>query len=197
MSSPAAGAEDPSWPHRPGTGSVLAARRKTQASRCRPTGREALPCLIPTTSPPPFCSKKQGKTEAIFLYDFAQFTGQNEDAGLYRAKINGCWHCPDGKYTALSADAVAALVRDWLTGAPSPGPRPQGLDKPVRVFAHWDDDDGGGCGQAWTKTPPHLGADARWWIWIDGPRLVRCEDVRVLTREELRKSRGDDHGKES
>lgn len=31
----------------------------------------------------------------------------------------------------------------------------------------------------------------------DGPRLVRCEDVRVLTREELRKSRGDDHGKES
>ena len=57
--------------------------------------------------------KKQGKTEAIFLYDFAQFTGQNEDAGLYRAKINGCWHCPDGKYTALSADAVAALVRDW------------------------------------------------------------------------------------
>lgn len=105
--------------------------------------------------------KKQGKTEAIFLYDFAQFTGQNEDA-------------------------VAALVRDWLTGAPPPGPRPQGLDKPVRVFAHWDDDDGGGCGQAWTKTPPHLGADARWWIWIDGPRLVRCEDVRVLTREELR-----------
>ena len=73
-----------------------------------------------------------------------------------------------------------------LTGAPPPGPRPQGLDKPVRVFAHWDDDDGGGCGQAWTKTPPHLGADARWWIWIDGPRLVRCEDVRVLTREELR-----------
>lgn len=134
--------------------------------------------------------KKQGKTEAIFLYDFAQFLGQNEDAGLYRAKINGCWHCPDGKYTALSADAVAALVRDWLTGAPSPGPRPQGLDKPVRVFAHWDDDDGGGCGQAWTKTPPHLGADARWWIWIDGPRLVRCEDVRVLTREELRQATG-------
>lgn len=134
--------------------------------------------------------KKQGKTEAIFLYDFAQFTGQNEDAGLYRAKINGCWHCPDGKYTALSADAVAALVRDWLTGAPPPGPRPQGLDKPVRVFAHWDDDDGGGCGQAWTKTPPHLGADARWWIWIDGPRLVRCEDVRVLAREELRQATG-------
>ena len=47
--------------------------------------------------------KKQGKTEAVFLYGFAQFTGQNEDAGLYRAKINGCWHCPDGKYTALSA----------------------------------------------------------------------------------------------
>lgn len=69
---------------------------------------------------------------------------------------------------------------------PPDGPRPQGLDKPVRVFAHWDDDDGGGCGQAWTKTPPHLGADACWWIWIDGPRLVRCEDVRVLTREELR-----------
>lgn len=79
--------------------------------------------------------KKQGKTEAIFLYDFAQFTGQNEDAGLYRAKINGCWHCPNGKYTALSADAMAALVRDWLTGAPPPGQRPQGLDKPVRVFA--------------------------------------------------------------
>lgn len=129
--------------------------------------------------------KKPGKTTLISLHNFASFSGQSEDAGLYRVRIDGCWYCPDGKYTALGPDAVAALVRDWLTGD-SLTPRPEGLDKPVRVYAHWDPDgDDPGCGRAWTKTPPHLGIDGRWWIWIDGPRLVRCEDVRVLGRSEL------------
>lgn len=130
--------------------------------------------------------KIRGKTTQFFLYDFAQFSGQNEDAGLYRAKINGRWHCPDGKYTALSSEAVAEMVRALLDGDARTLERPQGLDKPVRVLAHWEPDgDDPGCGRAWTKTPPHLGADGRWWIWIDGPRLVRCEDVRVLGREKL------------
>lgn len=138
----------------------------------------------------PFCSKKNGRTDAVFLYDFAQFSGQSEDTGCYRVKINGKWHCPDGKYTALSADAVAALVRDWLNGKEPPAQRPEGLESPVRVFAHWEDDgDGPGCGTVWTKSPPHLGADGRWWIWVDGPR-VRCEDVRKLTRDELRQVNG-------
>lgn len=132
--------------------------------------------------------KKEGKTDAVFLYDFAQFSVQKEDVGLYRAKINGRWHCPDGKYTALSADAVSAIVRDWLTEKEPPAKRPEGLDRPARVFAHWnDDDDDPGCGTVWTKTPPHLGSDGRWWIWVDGPRLVRCDDVRLLTRQEARK----------
>ena len=131
--------------------------------------------------------KKEGKTDAVCLYVFAHFSGQTEDAGRYRVKINGCWHCPDGKYTALSADAVAALVRDWLRGKEPPAQRPEGLDRPARVFAHWEDGgDGPGCGTVWTKTPPHLGADGRWWIWVDGPRLVRCDDVRKLTRKEAR-----------
>lgn len=132
--------------------------------------------------------KKEGKTDAVFLYDFAQFSGQKDDAGRYRVKLNGCWHCPDGKYTALSADAVAGLVRDWLNDKEPPAQRPEGLDRPARVFAHWEDDgDGPGCGTVWTKTPPHLGADGRWWIWVDGPRLVRCEDMRKLTRQEARR----------
>lgn len=131
--------------------------------------------------------KKEGKTDAVFLYDFAQFSGQTEDAGRYRVKINGKWHCPDGKYTSMSTDAVADLVRDWLRGKEQPAQRPEGLDRPARVFAHWEDDgDGPGCGTVWTKTPPHLGADGRWWIWVDGPRLVRCDDVRKLTRAEAR-----------
>lgn len=130
--------------------------------------------------------KKQGKTTQILLYDFARFSGQNEDAGLYRVRIDGCWHCPDGKYTPLSGAAVAALVRDWLTDD-RPAPRPEGLDKPVRVFAHWEPHgDDPGCGMVWTRTPPHLGVDGRWWIWVDGPRLVRCDDVRVLSAREIR-----------
>lgn len=132
--------------------------------------------------------KIQGKTVQISLYRFAQFSGQNEDTDLYRIKIDGRWHSPDGKYTALSAQAVAAMVCTMLEGnnAQTP-PRPVGLDKPVRVFAHWEpaEDDDVGCGRVWTKTPPHLGADGRWWIWIDGPRLVRCDDVRVLDRREI------------
>lgn len=130
--------------------------------------------------------KIRGKTTQIFLHDFAAFSGQSEDAGLYRVRIDGRWHCPDGKYTPLSGAAVAALVRDWLTDD-RPAPRPEGLDKPVRVFAHWETaGDDPGCGMVWTRTPPHLGADGRWWIWVDGPRLVRCEDVRVLSAREIR-----------
>lgn len=130
--------------------------------------------------------KKQGKTTQILLYNFAHFSGQSEDAGLYRVRIDGCWYCPDGKYTALSGDAVAELVRGWLTDG-NPAPRPEGLDKPARVFAHWESDgDDPGCGMVWTRTPPHLGADGRWWIWVDGPRLVRCDDVRVLDVREMR-----------
>lgn len=59
--------------------------------------------------------KMRGKTRLISLHDFASFSGQSEDAGLYRARIDGCWHCPDGKYTAIGPDAVAELVRIWLT----------------------------------------------------------------------------------
>lgn len=94
MSSPAAGAEDPSWPHRPSTGSVLAARRKSTGVPMPPDGPRGVAMSDPNDKSASILLKKQGKTEAIFLYDFAQFTGQNEDAGLYRAKINGCWHCP-------------------------------------------------------------------------------------------------------
>ncbi len=72
--------------------------------------------------------KIRGKTTQIFLHDFAAFSGQSEDAGLYRVRIDGRWHCPDGKYTPLSGAAVAALVRDWLTDD-RPAPRPQGLDE--------------------------------------------------------------------
>lgn len=45
--------------------------------------------------------KMRGKTRLISLHDFASFSEQSEDAGLYRARIDGCWHCPDGKYTAI------------------------------------------------------------------------------------------------
>ena len=136
--------------------------------------------------------KIRGKTSQIFLYDFALFSGEIEDQGLFRVKVDGRWLSPHKKYTAFGAAAVAELVRRRLEGEADCPPRPQGLDKPVRVFAHWDaEGDDPGCGMVWTRTPPHLGADCRWWIWVDGPRCVRCEDVRILDkvrdRAEIRK----------
>lgn len=50
--------------------------------------------------------RKEGKTRSIFLFNFERFSGQSEDAGTFRAKIDGCWHCPDGKYTAIGPHAV-------------------------------------------------------------------------------------------
>ena len=49
---------------------------KTQAYRCRPTGREALPCLIPTTSPPPFCSKNRAKRRLFFYTTLPNLRGK-------------------------------------------------------------------------------------------------------------------------
>lgn len=46
------------------------------------------------------------KMTRISLYDFALFSAQNEDAGLYRVQINRKWHSPDGKYTAFSPAAL-------------------------------------------------------------------------------------------
>ncbi len=135
--------------------------------------------------------KIRGKTHQIFLYDFAQFSGEMEDEGLYRVKIDGRWYSPDEKYTAFGAAAVAEMVRRRLADEEDCPPRPEGLDKPVRVYAHWDaEGDAPGCGMVWTRTPPHLGADCRWWIWVDGPRCVRCEDVRILDRAEIRRWSG-------
>ena len=135
--------------------------------------------------------KIRGKTHQIFLYDFAQFSGEMEDEGLYRVKIDGRWYSPDEKYTAFGAAAVAEMVRRRLAAEEDCPPRPEGLDKPVRVYAHWDaEGDDPGCGMVWTRTPPHLGADCRWWIWVDGPRCVRCEDVRILDRAEIRRLSG-------
>lgn len=132
--------------------------------------------------------KIRGKTHHIFLYDFAQFSGELEDEGLYRVKIDGRWYSPDEKYTAFGAAAIAEIVRRRLADEEDCPPRPEGLDKPVRVYAHWDaEGDDPGCGMVWTRTPPHLGADCRWWIWVDGPRCVRCEDVRILDRAEIRR----------
>lgn len=127
--------------------------------------------------------KIRGKSCQITLYDFALFSGEVEDQGLFRVKLDGRWYSPDEKYTAFGPAAVAEMVRRRLAGEADCPPRPQGLDKAVRVYAHWDaEGDDPGCGMVWTRTPPHLGADGRWWIWVDGPRCVRCEDVRILDR---------------
>lgn len=34
--------------------------------------------------------RKEGKTRSIFLFNFERFSGQSEDAGTFRAKIDGC-----------------------------------------------------------------------------------------------------------
>lgn len=130
----------------------------------------------------------RSKTTRISLYDFALFSEQNEDAGLYRVQINGKWHSPGGKYTAFSPAALAALLVSMIDGTPPPPP--PDIKPGTRVYAHWQgDDDELCCGMAWTATPPHLGIDGRWHVWLDGNRLARCEDVRPLTPEELRQAR--------
>ena len=132
----------------------------------------------------------RSKMTRISLYDFALFSAQNEDAGLYRVQINRKWHSPGGKYTAFSPAALAVLLTDLIGGTPPPPP--PDIQPGTRVYAHWQgDDDELCCGMAWTKTPPHLGIDGRWYVWLDGNRLARCDDVRQLTPEELRQARRD------
>lgn len=124
--------------------------------------------------------KIRGKMRRVFLYDFAQFTRQNDDAGLFRVKIDGKWYSPNGKYTAFSPTALAALLVSMIGGTQPPPP--PDIRPGTRVYAHWQgDDDDLCCGMAWTKTPPHLGLDGRWYVWLDGNRLARCDDVRSLT----------------
>ncbi|MDE5878906.1 MAG: hypothetical protein K2G99_02600, partial [Desulfovibrio sp.] len=49
--------------------------------------------------------KIRGKTSQIFLYDFTQFSGEIEDQGLFRVKLDGRWLSPNEKYTAFGPAA--------------------------------------------------------------------------------------------
>ena len=125
------------------------------------------------------------KNMSIELFPAGLWPDQAGAEGLYRLRIDGAWHCPAGKYSFIPLDQVGALLGDLLAGGmlPAPPPCPEGFESPVRVSVPLENCEADAqvkhdCG--WTVTPPHLGPDGRWWVWVstyDGKRLCPCDDV--------------------
>ena len=125
-----------------------------------------------------------GKKTSIELFDATLWPAGTGLEGLYRQRIAGVWHSPARAYTFVSPEQVGQRVATMLAGGEiSVPPCPQGFESPVRVsvpLEHCEADAPITHTGGWTVTPPHMGPDLRWYVWVNtynGKRLVACDDI--------------------
>lgn len=129
-------------------------------------------------------SNGKSKKTSIELFKAALWPENGATEGLFRLRIGGKWHCAPGAYTFFTAPAVGGLVASLLAGDEvDVPPCPEGFESPVRVSVPLENCEADAPIKStggWTVTPPHLGPDGRWWMWVstyDGKRLCPCDDV--------------------
>ena len=130
--------------------------------------------------------RTQGKTSDILhsleLYDSRQWPDEACGPNLWRVRVNGVWHCPSGKFSFLTWEAVQQLEAQLFMGkAPVPRPVPY-LPHKARVRVYLPD-----CQQPQGGTvhaPPHKEEDGRYhvWVWVFGHGVINfpCEEVTLV-----------------
>ena len=126
-----------------------------------------------------------GRKVFLELFDATLWPKRSSTEGLWRVRMDGKWHCPEGKWSFLTAVAVAELVSDIIAGdMPCLEEERPRLHMRQRVKVLYGECVGGlplqeryACGQS----PPWRGADGRWHVFVsfqDGYiRPVPCHDV--------------------
>lgn len=126
--------------------------------------------------------RTQGKMINVELFDARLWPAQAYDDGLYRVRVNDVWHCPTGKYSFLTQDAVGKLIISLLHGGETaPEPFAPYLPHKARVRVFIDDAFSSGSVHA----PPHQEADGRWYVWCwifgKGPVVkIPVNDVKLI-----------------
>ena len=120
---------------------------------------------------------------SLELFPCEQWGDQPCGAGLYRVRVNGKWHSPNGeKYCFLTPAVIGSLISGQLDGlAEQPASEPL-LPAKGRVCVPVEYHEGLPLyyTQGYTETPPHMGVDGRWWVWVFNGECVQeypCEDV--------------------
>jgi hypothetical protein len=118
----------------------------------------------------------------IRLYDARHFGGPD---GVYRMKIGREWVRADEKYVFFSPAGALEFAARSVGFAPEIGPRP-GVEKGDRVRVRVPDGDGGlVCEKCFVTTPPFIGHDGRWRVFVltfqRGVVDVLCDEVHMAS----------------
>ena len=127
--------------------------------------------------------RTEGKTISLELYPSAEWPEQNGSEGLFRVRINDVWHCPAGKYSFLSMNAIGELLATLLNNGELPEEEtapylPYAADVTVYLDC-WPGPENGNI-----KVEPYQKRDGRWyvqaWVFGRGPVEACCNDVTLL-----------------
>ena len=131
-----------------------------------------------------------GKNTAVELFDAALWPDKSSNDGEMRARIDGKWYCPAGKYTFLPPSAVGALIASLLSGqdAPEEEAPPVALKTSQSVRVHFGECVGSiplQSQRGFVAAPPYRGIDGRWYVFVSvfgGTQAFLCHDVEPSRR---------------
>lgn len=124
-----------------------------------------------------------GKSVSLELFSAVLWPEEcSRPDGLFRVRINDVWHCPAGKHSFLTRDAVGSLVAALLAGGelPEEAPAPYlPLNADVAVYREDFPDERGSV-----KVEPYQKRDGRWychvWMFGRGTHEICCDDVTLV-----------------
>jgi hypothetical protein len=127
--------------------------------------------------------RAERKIVSVELYPSGEWPEENGGEGLWRVRVGRRWHSPTGKFSFLTAPAVAALLTTLLSNgeAPKEEPAPY-LPWKAAVRVYLDDPLMETSGSI--HAPPHQERDGRWYVWVwvfgKGPVKLPCNDVQLI-----------------
>lgn len=127
-----------------------------------------------------------GKNTTLELFDAREWPEKSCDDGEFRVRIDGRWHCPMGKYTFLSHNAVGELISRILAGEKgSEVPDPPQMHAHQSVRVHFGECEGSmplRSERGFVTAPPILGFDGRWYAPVStfgGTMYHLCHDIQA------------------
>ena len=124
-----------------------------------------------------------GKIINMELFASSEWAEQTERQDLFRIRINDVWHCPTGKYSFFTLQAIGQLVATILNNGELPlaEPAPH-LPAKADVRVYLGEDCLPQSGKV--SVAPYQKCDGRWyvgvWVFGKGQLELCCDDVTLI-----------------